>query len=242
MVTLENFSKTYGKHRAVAGITFSAHKGEITGLLGPNGSGKTTVLKAAAAIHVPTDGAVCVEGFDTRRDGRKVRALTGYAPENAGLLPEFTVREMLCVTADITVGSQSAGSRSAVREAVETFSLADVLSVRVSRLSKGYAQRLSLALALLHDPPVLILDEPASGLDPAQIHELRRHLKHLAHTKTILLSTHLIGEAELLCSRICIMHGGTLAASGTKEEILEHTHTKSLEHAYMTVCGHTYDS
>jgi ABC-2 type transport system ATP-binding protein len=234
VVALEGFSKSYGKYRAVTDVSFTAEQGTITGLLGPNGSGKTTILKAIAAIHFPTTGSVRVGQLTVRDHAKKIRARTGYAAEHAHLCPEFTVREMLLYTAAITVDAEAV--LDAVDYAVKTLSLGDVLTTKVSHLSKGYAQRVSLALALLHKPDVLVLDEPASGLDPAQIHELRELLKQLAKTKTIILSTHLIQEAELLCSVIHIMQNGVLAASGSKESLLAQTGASSLEQAYLLLC------
>jgi len=232
-VALNAFSKKYAKTTAVSSVSFNARQGEITGLLGPNGSGKTTILKAIAAIHFPTEGFVHVHGMETRECPERVRAIIGYAAENAHLYPEFTVREILELTANITV--RHSRPQDAVEKQIAALTLGDVLKTRVAHLSKGYAQRVTLALSLLHDPPVLVLDEPASALDPAQIHELRSMLKRLAKTKTIILSTHLIAEADLLCSVIHIMQGGCLVASGTRDELLRTAKKTTLEQAYLAL-------
>jgi ABC-2 type transport system ATP-binding protein len=243
MVTLTGFSKTYGTAfaahpllPAAYNVSFSARQGEITGLIGPNGSGKTTILRAIAAIHLPSSGVVSVAGVDTHIDGAAARALVGYAAESAHLFAEFTVQEMLRYIAQITVNAASniENVSGRIESIAAMLSINDVLSMRVSRLSKGYTQRVSLALALLHDPKVVVLDEPASGLDPAQIHELRRMLLTLAQTKTIVLSTHLMQEAEALCSRIIILQKGAVIAAGTKEELLYATKTDTLEKAYLS--------
>jgi ABC-2 type transport system ATP-binding protein len=228
----------------VSGLTFTAEPGAITGLLGPNGSGKTTVLKAVAGIHLATRGAVLVEGRDAAADSRAVRSLTGYAAENARLPPDFTVAETLSFAAPVALafrGMSKAERREAalreVERAVETLALESVLSTPITHLSKGYAQRVSLALALLGDPPVLVLDEPASGLDPAQIFELRELLKTLGREKTVILSTHLIQEAEALCPVIVILREGRLVAAGSREDLLAASGEANLEKAYLALCA-----
>ncbi|MDR1786280.1 MAG: ABC transporter ATP-binding protein [Spirochaetaceae bacterium] len=242
MIELRGFSKSYKTKAAVRDVSLSATTGSITGLLGPNGSGKTTILKAAAGVHLATGGRVLVEGCDAAADPRRARSLAGYAPESPGFKGDFTVREMLFLTAPIALEGRGRESgknavRDAVEGAVETLGLRDVLSARTVHLSKGYVQRLSLALALLGDPPALILDEPASGLDPAQIYDLRELLRKLSAHKTVLLSTHLIQEAESLCSTLHVLRDGGLAASGTREELCAATGEPTLEQAYLALCG-----
>lgn len=238
MVEVTEFCKAYNGVRAACGVSFCAEPGRVTGLLGPNGSGKTTVLKAAAAIHAASSGTVFVQGIDAGAEPEHARSLVGYAAENARLIPHFTVAELLFFAARARFPRQSRGGvNSAVERVTEALALGAFLHAKVSRLSKGFAQRVSLALALVHDPAVLVLDEPASGLDPAQMRDFRALLASLAHTKTVILSTHLMHEAESLCAYIVMLKDGRVAAQGGKEELLRAAHARSLEDAYLALCA-----
>jgi ABC-2 type transport system ATP-binding protein len=236
-IRLENFGKNYGNVTAVRGITLTARKGEITGLLGQNGAGKTTILKAVCAIHYPSEGEVWVGGFQTTEDPVKVRMITGYVSEQPALYPSFTGREFLNHIAAIrltALGIPKAEHKERVERVAELCALGeDMLSKRVSALSKGYRQRLALASSLIHDPEILVLDEPTSGLDPVQIHQLRELILSLSKDKTVLLSTHLMQEVEALCTTIHIIHNGMRVLSGTKAELLQQTGTATLEDAFL---------
>jgi ABC-2 type transport system ATP-binding protein len=236
-IRLENFGKNYGNVTAVRGVTLTAHKGEITGLLGQNGAGKTTILKAVCAIHYPSEGAVWVGNFLTTEDPVKVRMITGYVSEQPALYPDFTGHEFLQHIAAIrltALGIPKIDHKARVMRVAEQCALGgDMLDKRVSALSKGYRQRLALSAALIHDPEILVLDEPTSGLDPVQIHDMRELILSLARNKTVLLSTHLMQEVEALCTMVYIIHNGTLSLSGTKADLLQQTGTSTLEEAFL---------
>jgi ABC-2 type transport system ATP-binding protein len=233
-VSCLDISKSYGSFSAVQGVSFCARAGAVAGILGENGSGKTTVLKAIAAIHGVTGGKIVVGGIDASERPCLVRGIVGYCAEEAHLINEFTVKEMLAFLGGARGEKKSRKEIAAAVDTVtEQFSLGGVIRTKIARLSKGYARRVSLAAAFLHDPPVLALDEPSSGLDPTQTRELRELLASLSRTKTIILSTHLISEAESLCAQIHIMQKGKLLASGSRDEILSRTKTRTLEEAYL---------
>ena len=246
--------------KAVDGVSFVARPGVITGLLGPNGAGKTTILKAICALHYPTEGAVRVMGRDVESFPVEVRSLVGYVSEQPALIGSLTTKEFLhyagelrfagragAVVADgkdqavaddscknLSQESLSQESLSqAVERVVEECQLQEVFHKPISHLSKGYRQRLSFAQALLHNPPVLVLDEPVSGLDPAQIRQMRDMIKRLGSKKTILLSTHLMQEVEALCQQVHVISRGRLVASGSAQEIAAATGTKSFEDAFL---------
>jgi ABC-2 type transport system ATP-binding protein len=242
MIRLEGFGKSYGRVPAVRGVSFTARRGEITGLLGQNGAGKTTILKAVCAIHYPTEGTVYTGDFQTAEHPVEVRKITGYVPEQPALYPDFTALEMLShITAVRLSALGRDGKQNVNREAQRVIALcvleSEMLGKKISALSRGYRQRLALALALACDPPILVLDEPTSGLDPVQIYQMRVLIASLAKDKTVLLSTHLMQEAEALCSMIHIIHRGNLALSGTKREILQKTGAPSLEEGFLRIAG-----
>jgi ABC-2 type transport system ATP-binding protein len=238
VVEVKEFCKTYNGIPAARGVSFCARQGCVTGLLGPNGSGKTTILKAAAAIHAPTNGKVFVRGIDAGEEPEKARALVGYAAENARLIPHFTVSELLFFAARTRFPRKSRAAVNAdIERVTEELALNAFWDTKISRLSKGFSQRASLALALVHDPAVLVLDEPASGLDPAQMRDFRALLSMLAQTKTVILSTHLMHEAESLCAYIVMLKDGEIAAQGSKEDLLRRAAASSLEEAYLSLCA-----
>ena len=251
MIEVDSFTKIYGTKKtdskAVDGVSFVAQPGVITGLLGPNGAGKTTILKAICALHYPTEGAVRVMGRDVESFPVEVRSLVGYVSEQPALIGSLTAKDFLQYAGELRfagrAGVQVAGAEGqavsqeslsqAVERVVEECQLQEVLHKPISHLSKGYRQRLSFAQALLHNPPVLVLDEPVSGLDPAQIRQMRDMIKRLSREKTILLSTHLMQEVEALCQQVHIISRGRLVASGSAQEITATTGTKSFEDAFL---------
>ncbi|AEE16718.1 ABC transporter ATP-binding protein [Treponema brennaborense] len=241
MIKLDSFTKKYGSSTGAQDVTFTVEPGSVTGLLGPNGAGKTTVLKAICAIHYPTSGHVGVNGFDAAADPVRVKECVGYVSEQPALVAAFTVGEFLTYAANVRLAP--AAGRNAVKRAVDRVcadcAIEDVFFRKISALSKGYRQRLSFAQALLHDPPVLILDEPVSGLDPAQIRQMRNLIRSLAKNRTVLLSTHLMQEVEALCAVIHIMNAGRVAASGTAEQICAQTGAASLEDAFLSLTAGT---
>ncbi len=241
MIEVDSLTKVYGSPSkgfvAVDSVSLVARPGVITGLLGPNGAGKTTILKAVCGLHYPTSGTVRVMGLDVEESPVEVRRLVGYVSEQPALIAGLTVRELLRYACRLRLaGVQPAESvAQAVDRVVAECGLEAALSRPIAQLSKGYRQRLSLAQALLHDPPVLVLDEPVSGLDPAQIRQMRSLIKELGRRKTIFLSTHLMQEVEALCQQVHVISGGRLVASGTASGIAESVGTRSFEDAFMTL-------
>ena len=214
MIEVENLSKTYSGFRAVQGISFHVNKGEIVGFLGPNGAGKSTTMKVLAGYLPPTDGKINIAGFDVVTDSIEVRKRIGYMPENVPLYTDMRVNEFLRFRAEL-----KKVTRRKIKDRVETVkqlcSLKDVENKIIGTLSKGYRQRVGLADAMVHDPDLLILDEPTIGLDPNQIRAVRDLIKDLGKHHTILLSTHILSEVELTCSRVLVINRGRIEASDT---------------------------
>src|SRR6201996_7830817 len=214
MIEVENLSKTYSGFRAVQGISFHVDKGEIVGFLGPNGAGKSTTMKVLAGYLPPTDGKIRIAGFDVVNDSIAVRQRIGYMPENVPLYTDMRVNEFLRFRAEL-----KKVARKKIKDRVETVKelchLKDVENKIIGTLSKGYRQRVGLADAMVHDPDLLILDEPTIGLDPNQIRSVRDLIKDLGKHHTILLSTHILSEVELTCSRVLVIHHGRIEASDT---------------------------
>lgn len=240
MIELVNFSKSYKsafskEKTAVENISFTVKQNSITGLLGPNGAGKTTIIKAICSIHYATSGNVFLydksgNKFDTASQAESSKRLIGYVSENPNLYRHLTVIEYLKLTASLWNCDDSC-----IKKVIKDFSLEDVLTQKISTLSKGYSQRVSFASSLIHEPEILILDEPSSGLDPNQIIETRKIIKKLSKTKTILFSTHIMSEAENLCDDVVILQNGKLIAQGSVEEIKKKSKVKNLEDAYINL-------
>lgn len=220
MIQAVTVSKWYGPVRALHEVSFEVPRGQIVGLLGPNGAGKTTTIRITTGFFPPTVGSVSVCGYDTVAQSLQARASIGYLPDAVPLYTEMAVEGYLDYRARL-YGLDRAARRRAIGRVVERCALGDVRRRRTGQLSKGYRQRVGLAAAMLHDPPVLILDEPVSGLDPTQILEVRRLIRELAHEKTVLLSSHILSEVEATCDRVIIIAGGTIRADGTPEALLE---------------------
>lgn len=238
MIELAHFSKNYGSSTAVSDVSFTAKDSKITGLLGANGAGKTTILKAICAIHYATSGSVLVDNINVEDEPLKVKSITGYVSENPRFYENFTVIDFLKFIADVRFCNLSKPEKNAaIKErtsyAIETCALNDVLSKKIAALSKGYRQRLAFAAAIMHEPKILVLDEPVSGLDPVQIQEMRALIKSMSKDKTILLSTHLMQEVSALCDEVVILTKGRLAASGTPDEILQKSGKSNLEDAFL---------
>jgi len=230
VIQLDSFSKVYNKTKAVTSVSCTVKKGRITGLLGANGAGKTTILKAVCAAHYPTEGNVVVEGFSTKDYPIEVKKRTGYVSETPQFYPQFTVKEFLSFAAQYY-----GEGRQQIDYVIELCSLQDELYKKIGKLSKGYRQRLSFAQALIHNPSVLVLDEPTSGLDPIQIHEMRKLISSLEKDKTILLSTHLMQEADAVCTDLLVLHRGILVYSGTVKDVLTSTSTTTLDEAFIAL-------
>jgi ABC-2 type transport system ATP-binding protein len=218
MIKVEGLTKKYAGLTAVNDLNFTVEKGEIVGFLGPNGAGKSTTMKILSCYLPATSGKVTVAGYDIATQSREVRSRVGYMPENVALYPEMRVQEYLEYRAALK-GVRGRRNRQRVNAVKELCSLRDVEQKLIGALSKGYRQRVGLADALLHDPDLLILDEPTIGLDPNQIRQVRQLIKDLGKRHTILLSTHILSEVEMTCSRVLIINKGRIAASDTPEAL-----------------------
>lgn len=213
MIEVHDLCKSYDGFEAVRGVSFSAEAGGVVGLLGPNGAGKTTILRVLTGYHGPTSGSVRVAGFDASEEPLEIKKRIGYLPESVPLYADLTVEEYLGFVAEARNLSGRSGATS-LHSAAELCGVRDVLSVPIEHLSKGYRQRVGLAQAVLGDPPILILDEPTTGLDPNQIVEMRTLIRALGERRTVILSTHILQEVEALCSDVVILSEGRLVARG----------------------------
>ena len=219
MIEVQELSRRYGDFTAVDRVSFAVDEGEIVGILGPNGAGKTTTIRMITGFLPPTGGRVTVAGKDLFREPRRARRDIGYLPENVALYPEMRVEEYLAYRARLE-GLGRGAARGAIGEAVERALLEDVRGQIIGTLSKGYRQRVALAAAILHRPRVLVLDEPTVGLDPRQIIAIRSLIRELGSRRTLLLSTHILPEVELLCDRVLIIDRGRIVAHGTPAELI----------------------
>ncbi|HEY3930853.1 MAG TPA: ABC transporter ATP-binding protein [Verrucomicrobiae bacterium] len=218
MIEVSNLTKRYAGRTAVNDISFSVARGEIVGLLGPNGAGKSTTMRILSGFMPGTSGTVRVAGFDVFHQSDEVRRRIGFMPENNPLYPDMRVREYLKFRARLkSLGWRR--SRERVDMVMEQCGLTDVSRRIIGQLSKGYRQRVGLADALVHEPELIILDEPTIGLDPHQIRSVRQLIKSLAGKHTVLISTHILPEAEMMCSRMLIMFGGKILAADTPENL-----------------------
>jgi ABC-2 type transport system ATP-binding protein len=218
MIEVANLTKRYAGHTAVSNISFTVRQGEIVGLLGPNGAGKSTTMRILSCYLPATSGTVRVAGLDVFAQSSEVRRRIGYMPENNPLHSDMRVREYLKFRARLK-GLGLKRSRQRVDTVMEQCSLTDVARRIIGQLSKGYRQRVGLADALVHEPELIILDEPTIGLDPNQIRAVRQLIKSLALTHTVLISTHILPEAEMTCNRMVIMFEGKILAADTPENL-----------------------
>lgn len=218
MIEVEHLSKSYGAVAAVRDLSFSVEKGQVVGFLGPNGAGKSTTLRILAGFLGASSGRVRIAGYDVAEEPREARRRLGYMPETSPLYPEMKVREYLQFRAELKEVPR-ARRRAEVGRCLELARVDDVSEVLIGHLSKGYRQRVGLADALLHAPPLLILDEPTAGLDPNQIREVRALIESLGAEHTILLSTHILPEVEASCSRVVVIAKGRLVATGSIDEV-----------------------
>jgi gliding motility-associated transport system ATP-binding protein len=218
MIEIKNLVKQYGTERAVDDISFDVPVGQVLGFLGPNGAGKTTTMKTITCYLPPTSGTVLVDGDDVTTDSLAVRRRIGYLPENTPLYQEMTTYDYLSFIADMREVPPSSRNRR-ISEMADVCGLGSVIDKRIDALSKGFRQRVGLAQAMIHNPPILILDEPTTGLDPNQIVEIRELIRNVGQQRTVLLSTHILSEVQMSCDRVLIIHRGKLVADGTPDEL-----------------------
>jgi ABC-2 type transport system ATP-binding protein len=218
MIDVTDLTKSYGSVRALRGVSFHVDSGEIIGLLGPNGAGKTTIMKILTGYLQPTSGVVLVDGLDVLTHAREVQNRIGYLPENAPLYPELSVQSYLKMIADLRE-IPKADQPLRLTAAIRATDLQDHLTMPIGHLSKGYRQRVGLAQAIVHQPQLLILDEPTIGLDPTQLVGVRELIRRLARRSTVLLSTHILSEVEAICDRVIILLNGKIRADARLSEL-----------------------
>src|SRR2546426_6994825 len=218
MIEVENLTKRYGGHAAVSDVSFTVGRGEIVGLLGPNGAGKSTIMRIMACYMPASSGTVRVAGHDVFSEATEVRRRIGYMPENNPLHRDMRVREYLKFRASLK-GLSRRRCRERLDMVLQQCGLTEVHRRIIGQLSKGYQQRVGMADALIHDPELIILDEPTIGLDPHQIRSVRQLIKDLGQQHTVLLSSHILPEVEMTCNRVVILHEGKILAADTTENL-----------------------
>jgi ABC-2 type transport system ATP-binding protein len=226
-ITIKNLAKHYGLQTAVDHIDMQVKTGEVLGFLGPNGAGKTTTMKMVCGLIAPDEGSIEIGGISVQKNPSKVKELIGYLPENNPLYEDMPVLDLLRFTADIQ-GVPKDRTNERIKKMVEACGLGDEKHKRIGELSKGYRQRVGMAQAMVHDPEVLILDEPTTGLDPNQIVEIRKLIKQIGKEKTVILSTHILPEVEATCDRILIINKGKIVADGSPGALRKQAQGRSL--------------
>ena len=218
MIEAEGLTKYYGEFAAILDVTFKIHQGEVAAFLGPNGAGKSTTMKLLTGYLAPTSGTARIAGHNMSTDRLAGTARLGYLPENGPLYDDMTPRGLLNFFAEAR-GLSSTQRRERIVEVIELCALAGVMGKPIGKLSRGYRQRVGMAQVLLHEPDVLILDEPTAGLDPNQIHDVRETIRKLGESKTVLLSTHILQEVEAMASRVLFINEGRMIYDGTIKEL-----------------------
>ena len=233
-IKVKSLTKSFGPIHAVRGVSFDVNHGEVLGFLGPNGAGKSTTMKMITGFLEPTSGTVEVNGFDVRENPIDVKRSVGYLPEGAPAYGEMTVKSFLNFIADVR---QMTGSNRQKRidEVVDIINIKHVIDQSIETLSKGFKRRVGIAQAILHDPSVLILDEPTDGLDPNQKHEVRNLIKEMSEDKAIVISTHILEEVDAVCSRAIIIASGDLLFDGTPTELIAKSDRGDIEHAFRVI-------
>ncbi len=217
-IVVDHLTKVFGQQKAVNDVSFEAGNNEILGFLGPNGAGKSTVMKMITCYMSPSAGRVVVNGFDVMDQAHEVRQITGYLPEDNPLYHDQYVHEYLWFTGGLS-GMKGGALKARIKEMIRICGLEKEQNKLIGALSKGYRQRVGLAQALIHDPAVLVLDEPTTGLDPNQIAEVRNLIKAVSASKTVILSTHIMQEVESICDRVVIINEGSIVADSTVKEL-----------------------
>src|SRR3989339_578743 len=219
MIDIKNLTKKFGNNVILDDISFSVNKGEILGFLGPNGAGKTTTMKIITSFWSPTRGSVKIDGVDVIENSLEVRAKIGYLPETVPLYDDMRVYEYLKFIAEVR-GIEKENIKKRIKEVVASCGLKKVLLKPIEELSKGYRQRVGLAQAIMHEPDILILDEPTTGLDPNQIKEIRDLIKKIGKEKTVIFSTHILSEVSATCDRIIIINNGKIVGEGSPADLM----------------------
>ena len=226
-IKVKNITKLYGNIRAVDNISFTTKKGEIIALLGPNGAGKSTLMNMITGFLAPTEGKIYVDGLDIAQFSEKSKEKIGFLPEGAPIYPDMSVKMFLKYMADLRNVS-----KKEVEYAIKLAKIENVLHQKIETLSKGYLRRVGFAQSILSNPDILLLDEPTDGLDPNQKAHMRKLIEKMGKNKTIIISTHLLDEAETICNRIILINKGKIMADGSCQDILKQSKTKSLEKAF----------
>ena len=239
-IKVKSLTKSFGPIHAVRGLSFDVNHGEVLGFLGPNGSGKSTTMRMITGFLEPTSGTVEVNGFDVRNDPIAVKRTVGYLPEGAPAYGEMTVKSFLNFIADVR---QLTGSNRQKRidEVVDIINIKHVVDQSIETLSKGFKRRVGIAQAILHDPSVLILDEPTDGLDPNQKHEVRNLIKEMSEDKAIVISTHILEEVGAVCSRAIIIASGELLFDGTPPELIAKSDRSDIDDAFRIITTSSAD-
>ena len=227
MIEVKNVTKKYGNFTAVDNITFTVKDGEVVGLLGQNGAGKSTTMNMITGFIEPTEGTIIVNGFDIMKKSLKAKKQIGYMPENVPLYPELTVKEFVSYMAELKLVGRKERKQE-VENAIKETGLEEVKNKLIRNLSRGYKQRVSMAGALVGNPEVLILDEPTVGLDPKQIIEIRNLIKNLGKKHTVILSSHILSEISQICERVVILNKGRIVAIDTPENLEEKTKEQNI--------------
>jgi ABC-2 type transport system ATP-binding protein len=231
MLEVQNLHKHFGERKAVNGVSFQVSKGEVLGFLGPNGAGKTTTMRMITGFLPPTSGTAIVCGYDIQQNPVEAKRHIGYLPENAPAYTSMTVRGFLKFMGEVR-GYRGKELRQRVDTAIEKCHLESVVNQTIGTLSKGYRQRTVFAQAILHDPPLLIMDEPTDGLDPNQKHVVRQMIKQMTQEKAIIISTHILEEVDAVCTRAIIIARGRIVANGTPDELKARSKSGRLDEVF----------
>ena len=237
MIKVSNLHKSFGKVKAVNGISFEARDGEITGLLGPNGAGKTTTLRMLYSLLPPDDGEISIDGLNPVRDALAIKRTLGVVPDGRGLYTRMTARENIRYYAELH-GMDNGQIRQRIEELTRTLDMTDFIDRRTEGFSQGQRVKVAIARAMVHEPQTVLMDEPSNGLDVMSTRALRRYILDLKRNgHSVVLSTHIMQEVAALCDRIVIIAKGEIAADGTAEELLERSGCTSLEDAFVALIG-----
>ena len=233
-IKIKSLTKSFGAIRAVRNVSFNVSHGEVLGFLGPNGAGKSTTMKMITGFLEPTSGTVEVNGHDVLENPLSVKRSIGYLPEGAPAYGEMTVKNFLNFIADIRQ-LNGAIRKKRLDEVIKTINIGTVIDQSIETLSKGFKRRVGLAQAILHDPNILILDEPTDGLDPNQKHEVRNLIKKMAKEKAIIISTHILEEVDAVCTRAIIISSGELLFDGTPTQLIAKSDQSDIDHAFRNI-------